>query len=115
MENPVVSVILVMLTIVLNTVAQSLLKLGSGRHLLNIYLMLGLLAYGASTLAYITVLAKLNLSVIYPVVIGLTIIATTFAGMLLLKESVTSVHWIGIGLIISGISAIAFGKVLSIT
>lgn len=102
---------LVLLTVVLNTIGQSLLKLGAGQNPLNIYLFSGLLAYVLSTVAYIIILGKLNLSLVYPVVIGLTIIATTFSGAIFLKEQVTPIHWIGIGLMLSGLSAIVFGKV----
>lgn len=101
----------VVVSVALNTLAQSLLKLGAGQNPLNIYILGGICAYGLSTLFYILVLGKFNLSVAYPVVIGLTIIATTFSGAWLLKEQISNVHWIGIGLMLSGISAIAFGKI----
>jgi multidrug transporter EmrE-like cation transporter len=94
----------------MNTIAQTLLKIGAGQSFLNIYLLSGLLAYGLSTVFYILVLSKVNLSVSYPVVIGLTVAATTFSGAYFLKEQVPTIQWIGIGLMLSGISAIAFGK-----
>lgn len=101
---------LIFLTVILNTTAQVLLKSGASKNLLNLYLLGGLITYGLSTVVYISVLSKLNLSVVYPVVIGLTVIATTMAGAFLLKEKVSSVNWIGIGLMLSGIFAVAFGK-----
>jgi multidrug transporter EmrE-like cation transporter len=101
---------LIFTTVALNTLAQVLLKFGSGQSFLNYYLLGGLVTYGLSTAVYITVLGKLNLSVVYPVVIGLTIAATTIAGAALLREKVILVNWIGIGLMLSGICAIAFGK-----
>lgn len=105
-------VFLILVTVGLNTCAQVLLKYGaSSQNLLNLYLVGGILTYGVSTAIYILVLSKLNLSVAYPVVIGLTVIATTIAGAILLKEKVNTVNWVGIGLMISGIFAIAFGKV----
>lgn len=97
-------------TVALNTVAQTFLKLGAERNLLNSYLLFGVLSYGLSTILYILVLGKLNLSLSYPVVIGLTVVATTFSGAIVLNEQVHTLHWIGIGLMLSGISAIAFGK-----
>ncbi len=100
---------LVALTVVLNTLAQTLLKLGSGSTPFNWYLLGGLGAYGFSTIFYILVLGRFNLSIIYPIVIGLTIVATTMAGALYLSESVPLSHWVGIGLMLSGIGAIAFG------
>jgi multidrug transporter EmrE-like cation transporter len=95
------------MTVGLNTVAQLLLKSGAGEKLLNSYLMGGVLVYGVSTVLYVTVLSKVNLSIAYPVVIGLTIIATTIFGATLLGEKVTIVNWIGVGLVFSGVFAIA--------
>jgi multidrug transporter EmrE-like cation transporter len=102
----------ILLTVGLNTLAQALLKLGSGQGLLNLYLLGGIVVYGISTVFYILVLGKLNLSVAYPVVIGLTVAFTTLTGAFLLSEKVAPVQWMGIGLMLSGISAIAFGKMI---
>ncbi|NJN39074.1 MAG: small multidrug resistance protein [Acaryochloridaceae cyanobacterium CSU_3_4] len=104
-------VLLILITVGLNTLAQALLKLGSGQSLLNFYLLGGVSAYGLSTILYILVLDKLNLSVAYPVVIGLTVASTTLTGAYFLGEQVARIQWIGIGLMLSGISAIALGKV----
>ncbi len=101
---------LILLTVVINTGAQILLKMGAGGFILNIYLLGGLGGYGIGAMLYIMVLSKLNLSLTYPIVIGLTVVATTFSGAILLKEQVASIQWLGIGLMLSGICAIAFGK-----
>ena len=101
---------IVIVTVALNTIAQTLLKLGTGQNILNLYLCGGLFTYCLSTVLYILVLGKLNFSLTYPVVIGLTVVATTFAGAIILKEQVPTLQWIGIGLMLSGIWAIAFGK-----
>ena len=103
---------LVGVTVALNTIAQILLKIGSGQTFLNIYLGGGICTYAVSTVVYIGVLSKLNLSVTYPVVIGLTVAATTCLGAVVLKEQLPPIHWVGIGLMLSGICAIAFGKTL---
>lgn len=110
MTKYLVFLCLILVTVALNAVAQTLLKLGSGQNPLNPYLLGGLMTYGVSTVFYIMVLGKLNLSIAYPVVIGLTIIATTFSGVMIFKEQVSLTQWIGVGLMLSGISAIAFGK-----
>lgn len=102
--------ILIFVTVCLNTSAQILLKLGSGKGLINPFLLSGLVAYGVSTVFYILVLGKYNLSVAYPLVIGLTVIATTLAGAIVLQEKVVLTQWVGIGLMLSGISAIALFK-----
>jgi len=104
-----VSLVFIFITVGLNTLAQALLKLGSGQNPLNVYLLGGLIAYGVSTIFYIAVLGKLNLSVAYPVVIGLTVFATTITGAVVLGEKVATMQWLGIGLMLSGISAIALG------
>jgi len=101
---------LVLVTVALNTIAQTLLKLGTGQNILNVYLLGGIFTYCFSTVFYLGVLSKLNLSVTYPVVIGLTVVVTTFSGAFVLKEQVPISHWLGIGLMLSGISAIAFGR-----
>ncbi|MBE9125817.1 MULTISPECIES: SMR family transporter [unclassified Coleofasciculus] len=111
MKNNLFLLLLILISVFLNTAGQSLLKLGSGQNPLNLYLFGGLLAYALSTVFYILILGKLNLSLVYPVVIGLTITFTTLSGVFLLKEQVTHIHWVGIGLMLSGIAAIAFGKV----
>lgn len=94
----------------LNTTAQVLLKLGSGQNPLNLYLLGGLTLYGFSAVVYIVVLGKFNLSIAYPLTIGLTVVATTIAGTFLLGEKLSLVNWIGVGLLLSGIGAIALGK-----
>lgn len=111
MKNSLFFISLILVTVGLNGIAQTLLKMGSGQSPLNVYLFGGILTYGLSTIFYILVLGKMNLSIAYPVVIGLTIVATTFSGAIIFKEQVTSLQWLGIGLMLSGISAIAFGKI----
>ena len=102
---------LILATVGLNTMAQVLLKSGANQHILNPYLLGGIFTYGLSTLIYISVLSQFNLSVAYPIVIGLTIIATTIAGVICFREKVHLVSWVGVGLMLSGIGMIAFGKV----
>jgi multidrug transporter EmrE-like cation transporter len=94
----------------LNTVAQTLLKLGAGQNPLNIYLLGGICSYGLSTIFYVLVLGKLNLSVAYPVVIGLTIVVTMISGAIILREKVLISQWLGVGLLLSGIWAITLAK-----
>lgn len=103
--------LLMALTIALNTIAQVLLKAGSNQNPINLYLMGGVLAYGLSTIIYVLVLGKFNLSVAYPVIIGLTVVSTTLMGSFIFKEQVSPVQWMGIGLMISGISAVSLGNV----
>ena len=110
MNTQLYTAFLIIMTVALNTFAQSFLKLGSDQKSLNLFLLLGICFYGLSTIVYILVLSKFNLSIAYPVVIGATVIATVFVGAIFFKEEVVVAQWIGVGLTISGILAIALGK-----
>ena len=110
MNSQIFFALLIFTTVVLNTVAQTLLKLGAGQNILNIYLMGGICAYGLSTVFYIIVLGRLNLSVAYPLIIGLTIFSTTIVGAIILREKILTSQWIGVGLMLSGILIIAYTK-----
>lgn len=107
MPNQILSILLILITVSLNTLAQALLKIGSGYSLLNTYLLSGLLVYAISTVFYISILGKFNLSVAYPITIGSTILATTMTGAFIFNEKVEPAHWLGIGLMLSGILVIA--------
>lgn len=111
MPNYFLPALLVLTTVGLNTLAQVLLKLGAGQNFLNLHLLGGIIVYGLSTIVYILVLGKFNLSVVYPIVIGLTVFAATFIGAFFLGEKVTNLQWLGIGLMLSGITTIALGKI----
>uniref|UniRef100_B8HVA5 Small multidrug resistance protein n=1 Tax=Cyanothece sp. (strain PCC 7425 / ATCC 29141) TaxID=395961 RepID=B8HVA5_CYAP4 len=110
MPNYLFTILLIIATVGLNTFAQTFLKLGSGLASLNSYLIAGVLAYGLSTVSYVYVLKHLNLSVAYPVIIGLTIFTTTIAGGYLLGEKISLIQWTGVGLMLSGLFAICFWK-----
>ena len=109
MSKYLVPILLILTTVGLNTLAQVLLKLGAGKNLINPYLFAGVLVYGLSTIFYILVLGKFNLSLAYPIVIGLTVISATITATVFLDERITNIQWIGIGLLLSGITAIASG------
>lgn len=109
MNSPLVG-LLILVTVALSTIAQTLLKLGADGQSLNIYLLGGVCLYGLSAIFYIVVLGKFNLSVAYPLVIGLTMIATTISSAIILREKIPLSQWLAIGLILSGVSAIAFTK-----
>ncbi|MGB3298803.1 MAG: SMR family transporter [Phormidesmis sp.] len=111
MENLLLSG-LILVTVGLNTFAQILFKFGAGNSFLSPYLLGGIAAYGLSTVVYISILSKFNLSVAYPVVIGLTVLVTTVASALLLREKVSLINWAGISLIVSGVCAVAYGRTL---
>ena len=110
MNNQIYLTFLIMVTIALNAIAQTFLKMGADQKSPNIFLLAGVCFYGLSTVVYVLVLGKFNLSIAYPVIIGATVIATVIIATIFFREKVTITQWIGVGLTISGISAIALGK-----
>jgi multidrug transporter EmrE-like cation transporter len=99
--------VLVPIVVALNTIAQASLKLGAGRGLVNRAVLAGLVAYGFSTIIYIALLSRARLSFVYPIVIGATAIATCLTGIKVFGERVEGLHWVGIALILAGITCIA--------
>jgi multidrug transporter EmrE-like cation transporter len=93
--------------VLLNTVAQSLFKIGAGKGLINRSFITGVAAYGVSTLIYVLVLSRANLSFVYPLVIGCTVVVTCLVSTRLFGESMETVQWFGVLLIIAGIACIA--------
>ncbi len=110
MQSNLFFIFLLFISVGLNTLGQTLLKLGSGQNFFNLYSIGGLGTLGLSVVFYTKALVKFDLSVAYPTMIGLTVIGTTFVGTVLLKEKVFFTHWLGIGLMLSGISAIALSQ-----
>lgn len=102
--------LVVLCTAGLNTVAQTLLKLGAGKGLFNPNLAGGLVAYGLSTILYITALSKLDLSFVYPTIIGMTLIATVLVSTFILGELVSPLQWLGTLVIMSGIVLLYIAK-----
>jgi small multidrug resistance pump len=100
----------ILLTAGLNTLAQTLLKLGAGKDLLNINLIGGLVAYGLSTILYITALGKLELGFVYPTITGITLIATVAVSTFFLGEIVSPLQWLGTAVIMGGIVLIYLAK-----
>lgn len=96
--------------VALNTIAQSLLKMGAGKGLINAPLAGGIVAYGLSTLLYVLVLGRHSLSFAYPVIIGATAIATCVVSGRFLGERLGGVQWMGIALIVAGIACVARGR-----
>jgi small multidrug resistance pump len=111
MPNGILILGLMGLTVILNTLAQVFLKLGTGQPSpINLYVAGGLGLYGVSALMYIVILGRLNLSFVYPIMIGLTMITTIFSGILILNERVAVGQWVGVGLMLSGLAAIALNQ-----
>ncbi len=114
MPNKLFLACLVFSSVGLNATGQTLLKLGAVETSWNLtkagLLLGGIGAYGVSTILYIILLKSIKLSVAYPLLIGLTLCATTVAGATILSEKVSLIQWFGVGLIVSGLAAIGFGR-----
>lgn len=120
MPPVLLTVILVLFSAILNTSAQVMLKMGAeklflppivlGKLSIHPLVVGGLGLYGLSAVVYISLLGRLNLSMVYPIIIGLTTIATITAGMLVFQEKVSFTSWIGVGLVLAGVSAITLGR-----
>ena len=74
--------------------------------MINIRLIGGVVLYIIGFLAWLYVLSKTNLSVIYPMAITLSFLAILILSVLILKEDVTENILIGTGLCLIGILVI---------
>ena len=84
-------------------------KLSDIKSLLKNYnLFIGILLYGLSTILFIPALKGGDLSVLYPFV-ALVYIWVSFLSIKFLGEKMNKYKWIGITLIILGVSFIGFG------
>lgn len=74
--------------------------------LTNPYVILGLLLYGASSLLWLLLLSRLEVTVAYPFV-GLGFVITMFLGSILLHEPLGLTKIIGTLLVVAGVILIA--------
>jgi len=70
---------------------------------------LGALSYGASFVLWLVVLARVPLSVAYPVAVGTTIAVSTLFAWLLLREPVSLRMLVGLVLIVAGVTLVSSG------
>jgi len=66
-------------------------------------LLLGASLYALSFMIWMVILSRNELSLVYPLMIGLTLVATTTASWLLLKEPLNTVRLTGIAVIFVGV------------
>ena len=103
---------LVLITTILITVAQYFLKTGVSTFpevLLNIPLIIGVLIYAVGSVFMILAFKGGEVSVLYPV-IATSYIWVALISLVYLNESITPLRWIGIAIVIVGITAIGFGS-----
>lgn len=104
------------LSLVLGVVAQLSLKKGVNQvnhkrrkgmvllvnMLLNIFVILGFLFYGVSSLLWLVALSSLDLSYAYPI-ISFSYVLVALASMVFLGEKVSQKRWLSIALITIGV------------
>jgi multidrug transporter EmrE-like cation transporter len=71
---------------------------------------LGALSYATSFVLWLVVLAKVPLSVAYPIAVGVTIAVSTLLAWLLLREPISLRMLIGIALIVVGVTLVSRGS-----
>jgi multidrug transporter EmrE-like cation transporter len=102
-----IGILLVCLCAVIEAFAQVALKISAAeraRRLLWIAAAIGLFVIRA--LVYSSALRFLNVSVAFAID-TVSLVTITLASMWLLRESVTPIRWVGIGLIVLGASLVA--------
>ncbi|MBN2343418.1 MAG: EamA family transporter [Deltaproteobacteria bacterium] len=112
--------ILLAIAIVFNGVANVLMKKGmlgtenvnglsaTIKHYLTSWpVIVGLGLFALNVIAYTQALSKLPLSVAYPIMVSLTGLIVIGGSLLLFKESISHLQWIGFALIICGVILVA--------
>ncbi len=101
---------LIVVSNVLGAAGQLFFKMGlnSNNNLLLLFLAVGLVAYGISTIMYFFVLSRERLSWVYGLV-GLSYIFATILAYFVLKEPMPMVKIAGISVITIGIGLIGVG------
>ncbi len=110
------SIALVTLGCMLGAYGAILLKKGADKLkfslrliLENTSLIFGFLLYGLGTVLYILALREGELSILYPLV-SITYVFIAILSQIILKEKMNRYKWIGIMLILIGVSLIGMGK-----
>lgn len=115
MTTPLWTIIVVLIACVIGAFGALFLKKGAGRIAFNLVellknkkLILGVIAYGISTVMFIPALKYGELSVLYPFVATSYLWVTLFSKWFL-KEEINSWKWTGIFIILIGITLIGLG------
>lgn len=113
--TPLWSIILVLVAVIIGAVGAVFLKKASQKLkfrfwslVKNYYLISGFLLYGVSTVLFIIALKWGELSILYPLVATVYIWIAIFS-IRFLGESMNKWKWLGIALIIIGVTLIGLG------
>lgn len=79
--------------------------------LTNPWILIGLFFSACSILGYMSFLARHNLSLVFPLFVGLTYLMVTTGGVVVLKESVTLQQIVGIVLILAGLVVLNVNRI----
>lgn len=107
------ALIAVIVCVIINSIAQVLLKMGMGKGgfnintLTNLPVISGAVLYALSFLIWLYVLSKAKLSYAYPF-ISLSYVLVVFLSYIILGEPFSKEIWIGVILITIGVSIIGF-------
>ncbi len=74
--------------------------------LLNPWVFFGFVSFGVSSIFWLAVLSRLNLSIAYPMV-SLAYVVVAIASVIFFKENVTLARWLGILVIVFGVFLIS--------
>jgi multidrug transporter EmrE-like cation transporter len=111
--NPMNIYIALVLTIISNTFANTLIKVAMNKadktqglinqYLFNPYFIAGVILFALSLISYSITLTKMKLSVAYPVIISACFVLVVFISWFYLKERISLIQLTGIALIVIGI------------
>ncbi len=73
---------------------------------MNPYVFFGFACFGLSSIFWLAVLSRFEISLVYPMV-SLAYGVVAIASLILFKENVTMIRWVGIGVIILGVVLIS--------
>lgn len=115
-----INVVLLIMNVILMALGQVLFKQGSKAftglqwssllHVaFNPYVLSGVTIYGVSTVIWVYVLSRMNLSVAYPTQ-SMSYVLVMLAAIFLFKEPISAKQWIGMGLIMAGVVFVSQGK-----
>ncbi len=87
---------------------EGLGAVGMIKHYLTSWpVIVGLFLFAVNVIAYTQALSKVPLSVAYPIMVSLTGLIVISGSLVLFKESIGWIQWLGFGLIIAGVVCVA--------
>jgi len=116
------NLLLIIIYLILSTAGVLLIKIGLNllsnksevNYFINVirnrYLIFGIILYILSFATWLFILSDIKLTIIYPTIIGLSILLITIGSIIFLKETIGLYQGIGIGLLIVAINMILYGK-----